>query len=166
MRVLVTYASRHASTREVAERIASRLRESGQEVDLAPVNDVHDVQRYGAVVVGSAIYYGRWLRPALAFVRRHQAALADRPVWLFSSGSLGDVPGAEPAQVGELREAGRPRDHRVFGGALDRDRLGFTERMVVRMVRAPDGDFRRWEEIDAWADSIARQLTAPEVAKR
>ena len=172
MAVLVAYASRHASTRGIAERIAARLRERGHEVDVMPVDQVRDVAPYEGVVVGSAIYYGRWMQPAAEFVRRNGAALAERPVWLFSSGPLGAQPGEEPAQVGEMRQVLRPRGHRVFCGALDRGRLGFAERLMVRAVKAPYGDYRRWDEIDEWAETIASQLgapvpaAAPEVGKR
>jgi menaquinone-dependent protoporphyrinogen oxidase len=172
MAVLVAYASRHASTRGIAERIGARLRELGHEVDVVPVDEVRDVEPYEGIVVGSAIYYGRWMQAATDFVQRNRAALAERPVWLFSSGPLGVQPGEEPAQVGELREVLRLRGHRVFCGSLDRGRLGFAERLVVRAVRAPYGDFRRWDEIDAWAETIASQLggrpsaAASEVARR
>jgi menaquinone-dependent protoporphyrinogen oxidase len=172
MTALVTYASRHASTRGIAERIAARLNELGHEAEVRPVEEVSDVGAYEGVVVGSAVYYGRWLKPASEFVRRNQMALSERPVWLFSSGSLGDQPNEEPAQVRELGEAILPRDHRVFSGALDRSKLGFAERLVASAVKAPDGDFRRWDEIDAWVGTIAAQLggksvaSAPEVAKR
>jgi menaquinone-dependent protoporphyrinogen oxidase len=158
MAVLVAYASRHSSTMGIAERIAARLRQRGHDVDVRSVEEVGDIEPYEAIVLGSAIYYGRWLQPASEFVRRQRAALAERPVWLFSSGPLGTRPGEEPAQVGAMREAIGPRGHRVFFGALDRGRLGFAERLVVRAVRAPDGDFRRWDEIDDWADMIASQL--------
>jgi menaquinone-dependent protoporphyrinogen oxidase len=172
MTVLIAYASRHASTWGIAERIAARLRRLGHVVDVKTVDEVGDIEHYDAFVIGSAVYYGRWLVPAVDLVRRHRALLAKRPVWLFSSGSLGDQPGQESGRVGELRRAIEPRGHRVFGGALDRRRLGIGERLVVRAVKAPEGDFRPWEEIDAWADAIAAQLAGRrstanlEVAKR
>jgi menaquinone-dependent protoporphyrinogen oxidase len=136
------------------------------------VEEVRDVEAYDGVIVGSAVYYGRWLKPASEFVHMNRAALAERPVWLFSSGPLGEQPSEELAQVRELREAVGPRDYRVFSGALDRSGLGFGERLVARAVRAPEGDFRRWDEIDAWVETIAGQLgaelpaPAQEVAKR
>lgn len=158
MTVLIAYASRHASTWGVAERIAARLRRLGHAVDVRPVHEVVDIERYDAFVIGSAVYYGRWLHPAADFVRRHRTVLAQRPVWLFSSGSLGGQPDGAPATVTALGQAIRARGHRMFGGALDRRRLGVTERLVVRAVKAPEGDFRPWAEIDAWTDSIAGEL--------
>jgi hypothetical protein len=45
---------------------------------------------YDAVVLGSAVYAGHWLKPARALADRCAAALRARPVWLFSSGPVGD----------------------------------------------------------------------------
>jgi menaquinone-dependent protoporphyrinogen oxidase len=166
MTVLVTYASKHGSTEEIAERIAATLRRSGIETDLQPVEAVREVEPYAAVVLGSAIYYGSWLKEAREFVHRHETALAARPVWLFSSGPLGvEVRDAEPQpkELAEFQESVKPRDPRVFFGALDYSQLSFMERMVVKGVRASEGDFRDWEAIEEWAESIAHALapTAP-----
>jgi menaquinone-dependent protoporphyrinogen oxidase len=170
MTILVTYASKHGSTEEIAEHIAATLRRSGIETDLKPVETVRDVEPYAAVVLGSAIYYGSWLKEAREFVHRNEAALAARPVWLFSSGPLGvEVKDAEtqPKEFAEFNETVKPHDPRVFFGALDSSQLSFMERMVVKGVRAPEGDFREWAAIEEWAESIARALapTTPEPAE-
>jgi menaquinone-dependent protoporphyrinogen oxidase len=160
MRVLVTYATKHGSTRGIAEAIAATIGGNGIAAEL-PVEGVGETGSYDAVVLGSAIYMGRWLREATEFTRRHRASLAERPLWLFSSGPLGtEVVDAEeqPMELSELREMLEPRDHRLFYGALTRDALGFGERMVVKAVKAPEGDFREWDEIQAWAAAIAAEL--------
>jgi menaquinone-dependent protoporphyrinogen oxidase len=161
MTILVTYASKHGSTEEIAERITATLRRAGMEADLKPVETVRDIEPYAAVVLGSAIYYGSWLKEAREFVHRNEAALAARPVWLFSSGPLGvEVKDAEtqPKELAEFHETVKPRDPRVFFGALDYSQLSFMERMVVKGVRAAEGDFRDWAAIEEWAESIAHAL--------
>jgi menaquinone-dependent protoporphyrinogen oxidase len=161
MTVLVAFASKHGSTDEIGRFIADRLRERGVEAKAARVQDVSDLSGVQAVVLGSAIYVGSWMKEALEFVGRHQSTLRAAPVWLFSVGPLGtEVQDEEeqPKQLGELRETLRPRDHRLFFGVLDLDRLGFGERMMVKAVKAPEGDFRDWDEIGAWADGIAIDL--------
>jgi menaquinone-dependent protoporphyrinogen oxidase len=161
MSVLVASASKHGSTEEIARFIADRLRERGIEADAAPVQGVSDLSGVEAVVLGSAIYLGSWMKEAMEFVDRDLSTLRSIPVWLFSVGPLGtEIQDEEeqPKQLGELREKLRPRDHRLFFGALDRDKLGFGERMMVKAVKAPEGDFRDWDEIRAWADGIATDL--------
>jgi len=157
MTVLVAYVSKHGSTQGVAEK----LRQMGIQVKARPVEEVSDPGSYEAFVIGSAVYYGSWMKDATEWVHRNQAVLAKLPVWLFSSGPLGtEVKDAEqqPKETAEFQQAIRPRDERIFFGALDHHRLSFAERMVVKAVRAPEGDFRDWEAIEAWAASIARDL--------
>ena len=161
MTVLVAYASKHGSTQGIAERIAEQLRQLGKEAEARPLDEVSDPGSYEALVMGSAIYYGSWMKEATEWVHRNRAVLAKLPVWLFSVGPLGtEVKDAEqqPKEMAEFQQAIRPREQRIFFGALDHQRLSFAERMVVKAVRAPEGDFRDWEAIDAWAASIARDL--------
>ena len=161
MTVLVAYASKHGSTQGIAQRIAEQLRQLGIQAEARPLDEVWDPGSYEALVIGSAIYYGSWMKEATEWVHRNQAVLARRPVWLFSVGPLGtEVKDAEqqPKEMAEFQQAIRPREQRVFFGALDHQRLSFAERMVVKAVRAPEGDFRDWQAIDAWAASIARAL--------
>ena len=163
MRVLVAYATKHGSTAEVAQRIAGRLRERGLEADATAAEKVVDVVVYDAVVAGSAVYYGSWLKEASDFVRRHRAWLEERATWLFSVGPLGErVEDAEqqPKELAEFRETIGPRDHTTFFGRLDPDRLSFAERMVVKAVRAPAGDFRDWAAIEAWAGRLAAEIVS------
>jgi menaquinone-dependent protoporphyrinogen oxidase len=158
MPILVTYASKHGSTQAIAERIAATLRHHGREVTVQPIHAGTDPSLYEAVIVGSAVYFGSWLKEATEFVRRQRDELAARPVWLFSSGPLGDTPPADPKELTEFQAAIHPRGHRTFVGSLDRHTLSFTERMIVKAVKAPEGDFRDWNAIDAWTDSIAQVL--------
>lgn len=179
MRILVAYASRHGATRGIAERIADTLRTEGLDAEARPVDSVRNLADYDGFVVGSAAYMFRWLKEAATFVRHNRAALGSRPVWLFSSGPLGgptDDEGRDqkvtaiPRDVAELREAVGARDHRVFFGAYERDRrpIGLAERFVSLMPAArealPEGDFRDWPEIEAWAREIVHELRAVPIA--
>jgi menaquinone-dependent protoporphyrinogen oxidase len=159
MNVLVSSASKHGSTREIGHRIAERLRERGMNVDERTISDARPAG-YDAVVLGSAVYAGSWMKEASAFTRRYDATLSVTPTWLFSSGPTGTDAGhaVSQKQLDRLRETVHPRNHRVFGGMLDADALGFAERAVIRMVKAPEGDFRDWDAIGGYADEIADAL--------
>jgi menaquinone-dependent protoporphyrinogen oxidase len=160
-KVLVAVATEHGSTREIAERIADELRAYGLEIVLQAPEAVGDISEYGAVVLGSAIYTGGWLPTARRFARAHRPALRTVPVWLFSSGPVG---AEDPKPLGDLPEIPQlmgltlAREHKLFGGKLDKQGLGVAERFVTRVVQAPEGDFRDWEAVRAWARSIAASL--------
>jgi menaquinone-dependent protoporphyrinogen oxidase len=161
MKVLVAAASRHGATAEIADAIGDVLRERGLDADVKRAEEVHDLTGYDAVVLGSAVYIGKWLGPARDLVERRADELVTLPVWLFSSGPIGDPLRPEPDEavaVDELVATTRARGHRLFGGKLDKKKLGFGEKAVVVAFRAPDGDFRDWDEIRAWASEIAADL--------
>jgi menaquinone-dependent protoporphyrinogen oxidase len=163
MRVLVTSASRHGSTREIADAVAVELRAAGFDVDVREVGEVGNLERYDAIVLGSAVYAGSWRPEARRFVERHRATLRTVPLWLFSSGPLGSdgpEPEGEPNRVDDLVRATGARGHRVLPGKLDRGALGLVERLVVGLVGAPEGDFRDWSAVRDWAGSIAASLRA------
>jgi menaquinone-dependent protoporphyrinogen oxidase len=159
MRVLVTAASRHGATHEIADAIAAGLERRGIAAEARPAEDQPALEGYDAYVIGSAVYIGHWLEPARD---RVEDVPAGTPVWLFSSGPLGPPdalkPEGDPVDVAALVEKSRAVDHRVFAGRLDRKLLSFTEKAVVVAVRAPEGDFRDWQAIDAFAGEIAGWL--------
>ena len=169
MKVLVSAASKHGATLEIAEEIGRVLREALHErgvgndvaVDVRPAEQVGSVEDYDAVVLGSAVYAGHWLEPARDLAERHAGALAARLVWLFSSGPVGDPPKPteeDSVDVNGILEATRARDHRVFFGKLDKGTLGFAEKAIVLALRVAEGDFRDWDAIRGWARQIAAVL--------
>lgn len=167
MNILVAVASKHGSTQEIAQAIAEQLRTAGHTVDTRNVEEAPAVAGYDAAIVGSAIYMGQWLSSAREFVDRNQSQLAPLPVWLFSSGPLGaedPQPQGDPEGIAELMGKTEASGHRIFVGKLDKNNLGMGERLIAKMVKAPEGDFRDWEAIRAWADEIAEALPTPAVA--
>jgi menaquinone-dependent protoporphyrinogen oxidase len=162
-RVLVTAGSKHGATHEIADAVARWLPENGSALTAVsvPVERDPDPAGYDAVVLGSAVYAGRWRDEARHWASAHAAALRDRPVWLFSSGPIGEppFPPDEPHDAPPLIQVTGARGHRVFPGRLDKALLSFPERAMVTAMRAPLGDFRDWEAVRAWAAEIAAALT-------
>jgi menaquinone-dependent protoporphyrinogen oxidase len=166
LRVLVVAASKHGATAEIADALARALADSdaaragGWEAVSLPVEQRPEPAMYDAVVLGSAVYVGRWLEPARHYAAEHAAVLRGRPVWLFSSGPIGEppFPADEPHDVGALMPLTGARGHRVFPGRLEKHRLSFGERAMVTAMRAPVGDFRDWDAVRIWAAEIAADL--------
>lgn len=164
-KVLVAYGSKHGMTAEIAERIGKIIREAGFTVDVLPANQAGKAADYRAVVLGSGVYAGMWRRPAAKYLKTHEAELARRPVWLFSSGPTGDgdmntlLEGwTLPRGLQAVADRIKPRGIVVFRGAFDEAKAGFFEKWIMKKVKAPYGDFRDWPVIDAWAGDIVTTL--------
>jgi len=163
--VLLAYASRFGSTQEVAETIAASLREAGLNDDLQPMERVESVDRYEAVVLGAAIYNARWHAEAHQFVARHQTALAQRPVAIFTLGPLSTSAAAQRNSRRQLdKELAKypwlkPVAVEIFAGKYDPSKpgLGFFERLL------PARDYRDWDAIRAWAHDLSAQLQPTEM---
>ncbi|MGW7409967.1 flavodoxin domain-containing protein [Streptomyces sp. NPDC054833] len=158
--VLVAYGTTNGSTAQIAEAVAEVLREEGFTADVLSAGSVADVTRYDAFVVGGGLYAGRWHKDARRFVRRNRRALAERPLWFFSSGPL-DPSASErdiPPVPGVRRAMTRldARGHVTFGGCLEEGAKGRIARMILRNGKG--GDFRNFPEIEAWAATVAREL--------
>jgi len=167
--VLVSAASGRGSTTRIAEVIGQTLASHGIAVDIAAPAAVDSIEDYDAVILGSAVYAGSWLASARDFAIRLHDPLADRLVWLFSSGPVADRSGEliesmeqEPADVTRIRQAVAVSGHRVFAGKLDAHALGIAQRASLLVSHGTGGDFRDWSAITQWADAIAAELTARE----
>jgi menaquinone-dependent protoporphyrinogen oxidase len=165
IQVLVAYATKYGATAEIAEKIGHVVRQAGLRTDVLSTDRVSDLTPYNAVVLGSAVYAGQWRKEATTFLEANQKKLAERPVWLFSSGPTGE---GDPVQLMKgwrfpeaqqsIADRIRPRDIAFFHGVLDMKKLNLAEKLIVKGLRAPVGDFRDWDAITSWAETITDAL--------
>ena len=190
-RALIVYASRHGATAGIAERIGEQLRAADIDAVVAPAAEQPDPTDFDACVVGSGVYMGSWLKEGLEYLEDNVATLGTRPTWLFSSGPIPSSKerpkDAEDRYGGALGPAEGPgsggrmriehvaaligvRDHKVLQGAYDpNDPPKAISERLARMLPAvkkilPEGDFREWDVIDAWAREIAQAIAEPVAA--
>lgn len=166
-RVLVSAASSHGATAEIAEAVATTLREQGISADAIPPNEVEVLSDYDAFVIGSAVYAGHWLPEAIELCERLGPDLAGRPVWLFSSGPVGPAESdmvkkmwADPADLEHLRATTDAVEHRMLAGKLVRSELGRVQRAGLFFFKRLAGDFRDWNEVSDFSQGIAAALRA------
>jgi menaquinone-dependent protoporphyrinogen oxidase len=163
--VLLAYATRFGSTQEVAESVAASLREVGLKVDLRLMREVESLEQYQAVVLGAAIYNAKWHADAHQFLARHQAALRQRPVAIFTLGPMSSSASAKRNSRRQLdKELAKdpwlnPVALEIFAGKYDPSKPGmsFFERLL------PARDYRDWGAIRAWANALPVQLVHAEM---
>ena len=171
-RMLVAYASKFGSTAEIAQAVGTTMRNAGFEVDVQRAKDVHSLAGYRGVIVGSAVYMARWRREAVRLLRRRRHELADRDVWLFSSGPVAQPDAAPPEDAAAADRWTKPKrveelaaeigadEHVVFGGCVSDDRGGFLRKSMAAKLPADRRDDRDWHAIEAWATNVAVALNA------
>ena len=164
-RVLVAYATWAGSTAGVAERIAEVINRSGLAAEAKRAREVKDTAAYDAVVLGTAVHAGKLHPDALKFLDRNKAALEAKPLAAFVvrlAMKDGDekVRATAATYLDPLRLRVKPVSEGLFAGAYAPEKLGFVVRQIMRMIKAPPGDFRKWDEIEAWAVSLAPHFAA------
>jgi menaquinone-dependent protoporphyrinogen oxidase len=161
--VLVAYATKRESTHEVADAVAATLRELGHEVEVRPAAEVTTLSPYAAVVIGGALYMGRWHHDARQFLSSNREALATMPVAVFAMGPRttgeADIAGSREQLDAALAKESQlePISVAIFGGVIDPAKLRFP----FRNMGATDA--RDWDAIRSWADTIAERfaMTSP-----
>jgi len=164
-KVLVAYASKYGSTKEIAEKVGAVLKGEGLAADVLSADKVTDISGYQDIIIGAAMYMGGWRKEAKNFVTKYEKALAAKRVWVFSSGPSGN---GDPAQLlkGVIVPAGikiildriKPKDITVFHGNLDPVKMKGLEKWIVKRVGGDTGDFRDWAMITAWAKKTAAAI--------
>ncbi len=156
--ILVAYATKRGSTREVAESVAETLRESGFAVDLQPAAMIDSLRHYDGVVLGTALYMGRPHPDARRFLKRHRAALTALPTAVFAMGPGRlvdkDIDGSRrqlERELGKVPEI-EPVTTTIFGGAVDPEQLSFP------FNHMPASDARDWDAIHGWAEEVAEVM--------
>jgi menaquinone-dependent protoporphyrinogen oxidase len=164
-KILVAYASKYDSTKEIAEKIGEMLKQAGLETDVMPVKSVKDMAVYSTVVLGSAMYIGQWRKEAVNFLNENENTLSKHPLWVFAAGPSGKGDPKEllkgiivPNSIKPILDRIKPRDIAIFHGYLNPDKMKFMEKWVIKRVKAEMGDFRDWDMITRWAKGIAEAL--------
>ena len=164
-RVLVAYATKYGATAGIAEKIGQVILQAGLQTDVLPTDRVSDITVYKAIVLGSAVYVGQWRKEAVAFLENNEKAMSKLPVWFFSSGPTGEGDPVQLMQGWQFPEAQQPiadriqpRDIAFFLGVLDMKKLNMAEKLLIKGLKTPVGDFRDWDVIASWATAIADTL--------
>jgi len=129
-----------------------------------PAEKAGDPSGYDAVVVGSGIRVGQFHEPVRSWVATYADSLKARPTAFFSVGMMINEGPEKVEQVraytAPLTEATgvEPVDIGMFAGWNEPKEFSMIERLVMKAMKAPVGDFRDWDAIDAWTNDVAGKL--------
>lgn len=166
-RVLVAYATRFGSTREVASAIVRELNTAGFQAQAAEVSGALVPEDYDAFVIGSPIYGGKWVSAAGIFAAAMADRIGDKPVAFFSVGTLvlknAEIGFAEHQSfIDDLVEFAPTLNvvaSSVFAGYFDRANLPWYLRIIDRFAPTPQGDHREWPKIQEWTRSLVPKFS-------
>ena len=172
-KVLVTYASKHGATAEMAQSVARVIKAFKLDVTARRVENIDDISTYDVVILGAALYLGEWIPEAVDFLYRYQAELKNKVVWLFASGPTGEGNPLDllegnfiPDDILPLIENIAPQEVKLFKGKIDLRRLPPQERKIVKGAKVPRGDYRDWKAIRAWAEALGQALSVTDIIKQ
>lgn len=152
MTTMVVVASKHGSTAEIGEHIASTLQNRGVSAHVKDVSDASGwLYETDNVVLGIPVYQQKLWGPGRLFLEANQTELAGKPLFLFAVGG-------GPSLAPELTEQLRSYPHRevtYFRGAIDAEKLSFLEKLMLKVAKAPENaDLRDWPGIEDWSRSL------------
>jgi len=165
-KVLLVYATRTGFTTDVAAEIGRIVAQAEDlTVDVFPIDSIDETTAYDAVIIGSSVRAGRWLPEAVQFVKNHQEALARVPVAYFTvcmtlKDDTPDNRNEVQNYLEPVRQLVPPVSEGYFAGGMNFNKLSWLLRMMMKTMKAEEGDFRNWDQIDNWAASLRSVLAA------
>jgi len=166
-RVLVAFATRFGSTREIVSAMVHELKSAGLDAHGAEATSLLNPDDYDAVVIGSPIYGSKWLAAAGMFAAITSERINGKPVALFSVGTLSlNNPEAGEREhrdfVDNLADVAPKLNivsNALFSGYFERSNLPWYLRIIDRFVPTPQGDYRDWRSIQSWTKSLVSKFT-------
>ncbi len=161
-KILVAYASKCGATAEIAAAIAESLCAGGLSAELQKVNNIRSIGGYQGIVLGTAIYMGKPLKEAVAFVEKFGNQMGNLPFAVFDVClTMKDAtPENEKIALDYLKpiSAGIPPIKTgAFSGRINLATLPPLYRMFAQADNEgilAEGDFRDWEAISTWAEDL------------
>ncbi len=158
-KILVAYTSQYGSTGGVAEAIGKELCSKGAKADVSLIRNVKNLSSYQGVVVGSAIYRGKWMSEAVNFVQANAEVMSRIPVAYFMVCMTMRQPTEENRRkalsfldpVLQTIPQVKPVDIEPFAGVMHYNNLSGLNKIIIQSKESPEGDFRDWETIRTWA---------------
>lgn len=163
---LIAYATRAGSTREIAHFIGNIFLHHGKPVDILDIRAVKHPEQYAALLLGSNIRAGQVMPEILRFAHHNAAWMARLPkAYFIVCGTLrSDTPDTRAiveAYLEPLMRISPPLSNGLFAGRIDPQTMDLPWRLILKNITEGSmtpGDFRRWDLIRSWAESVMALL--------
>jgi len=171
-KVLVVYATKFGSTKEVAEKVGEIIRSKKIRVDVRNVNTVKDISAYSAVILGTAIRMGKPVSDAFSFIKKYKDDIKNKSVAFFSVGLYmkEDTPEnrekATKCLLPLIEQVENPVSIGLFGGKIDYSTMPLLLRWTFSKDTSgelQEGDWRDWDTISSWVDELLPRLESSRV---
>ncbi len=161
--VLVTYATKHGSTADIAWSIGNSFSDAGFKAEVKKIQNVEDVRPYKLVIIGTPIYDNQILPEVLSFADLHRDWLDKRKIALFVVGrtlkNKDDKTIIETEKIlYKLKNFINIIDTGMFAGKISPENLPIKNRVGRIFGEDPTGDFRDWREIGEWAKELRKKI--------
>jgi menaquinone-dependent protoporphyrinogen oxidase len=168
MTTLVAFASEHGSTKEIAQKIASRLHDKDIGTQCRPIEGGMDLAEFQNIVIGSAVHAMHWLPQAEKFLYDHKSYLKTVPVWAFSVSYPAGIPHLMATKHPEEKEEVildkyveklvQTKKHELLPGRLEKDHFTPVFGWFYSMVGGHYGDAIDWAKVEKFADEVAEGI--------
>lgn len=167
--ILIIYATRTESTKEIAEFIGETLTNLGEKVEIKSIQSAIEFDRYKAIVLGSAIQSGKLLPETTEFVEKNKTEILQKPFALFlvcmtlAMKNSRKYHSFVSGWLEPIRLIVNPVSEGLFSGVLNISKIPkFSDRLKFRLSVLfgvwKEGDHRNWDEIQLWAKKLKTEI--------
>jgi menaquinone-dependent protoporphyrinogen oxidase len=164
MKILIIAGTGSGCALETASVMAEELTRLGHEVHVKNAKESPSPEGYGAVFAGSGVRAGKWHKSLRTWLKRNAPALRAHPLAVFTVCLMMREPEKHTDEIraigdGVLRKLDlHPVNTGLFPGWYFEERFGVLERMILKLMKTPRGDFRDLDAIRTWARDTAGKL--------
>jgi len=176
-KILIAYSTWAGATHEVANEIGKVFQANSFNVEIIASNESKSIDTYDAILLGTSIHAGQTVNSFRKFIKRNIDILIEKPTALFiaCANMINDSDDNRKETLDWLNNAiGKYEDFKplsigLFGGATltNGDDFYKLNILIRKMIAAMNNkmvdehgrsDFRDWESIRNWAESVIKQF--------
>ncbi len=177
MKVAIIYASHDGHTKKISKTIANHLKNDELIIELLNVENCNEktLAHYDAFVFGSAVRYGKHLKPMLTFLQQHQATLSefDKKTAFFSVNITARKDNRNTPETSNYVKKflattdWQPDEVDVFAGKLDYPSYRFFDKHIIRFIMwLTKGDtdldtvkeYTDWQRVEEFSQRLKKFL--------